>query len=128
MNIRKGLKWVLAAVLLWILAKVGMAIFGVFHSAHYMPHPMGFGFGGHGMRGHHHMEAFHFFWPVVSAVFWIAVIVVLVGWVIKKMNTHRVSHSMPGFTSTYSSHPPYKVEADFLDEWEKNQTKQKEKE
>lgn len=128
MKIKKGLKWVLAAIVLWIVAKAGMTIYGVFHHTLYFRHPMGLGFGGHGMRGHHHIGFFHFIQPLVSVAFWIVVIVILAGWLMKKMNSRRVSHSLAAIPTTDSSHLPYSAEADFLDEWEKNQTNPKENE
>lgn len=118
MKIGKALKWILAAVMALIVVNILITIFGGFHHTHPIPHHFGWGHGGHGMRGGHHynhMGGFHFFWRLASIGFWIAVILVLIGWVTKRRKTGQVNE--------YPYH-----QMDFWDEWEKKQLNQKENE
>jgi len=125
MRIRKSLKWILAAVLLLIVAKLAMVIFGGFY---HVPRHMGFGFGGHGMRGPNYFGGLHFIWSFVTAVFWLAVILILAGWVMKKSRTRRLNQPILEGSLTCDTYSSYSYQADFLDEWEKNQKMRKEKE
>ncbi|ERI07793.1 hypothetical protein HMPREF0083_04121 [Aneurinibacillus aneurinilyticus ATCC 12856] len=73
------------------------------------------------------LGALHFIDSLLCIAFWGAVILLFMGWLYKRRNSHRPSGysimDTSHFSHTYSQSPHH---VDFLDEWEKNQRKHKE--
>ncbi|WCK54020.1 hypothetical protein PP175_22315 [Aneurinibacillus sp. Ricciae_BoGa-3] len=80
--------------------------------------------GHHFMREYHAMEGFHFIGTAVTLLFWLAAVVLVVAWLQKRRRNQSVSQSLMELPVTY--HTVTRDEVDFLDEWEKRQTKHKE--
>jgi hypothetical protein len=131
-KIRKGLKWILATILLLVVIKFVMEILG--GGAHPVRPHMGFGYGDYGhapfIRGHHPMGGFHFIWSfiwsIVTVGLGLAAIVILFRWFQRKNNTRDSNHSSTEIPLSYPIHNLTSYQADFLDEWEKNQSRHKE--
>lgn len=126
MKLSKVLKWTLAAVVLLFLVKWVMAAFGGIY--HVPPRHMGFGYGGHSMRGAHHAAGFYFIWQFISTALWLAVIALIIGWIIKKGSKRSFNQSMTAGFIPYHNYPLNNHQEDFLDQWESNQMRKKESE
>jgi ABC-type branched-subunit amino acid transport system permease subunit len=131
-KMKKGLKWIMGTILLLIVIKLVMEILG--GGAHPVRPHMYFGYGDYGhapfMRGHHPMGGFHFIqsfiWSIVTVSLGLAAIVILFGWFKRKDNTRGSNHSITEIPFSYTTHNLTSYQADFLDEWEKNQNRHKE--
>ncbi|WP_047154150.1 hypothetical protein [Aneurinibacillus tyrosinisolvens] len=149
-KLRKGLPWILTTLL--ILAAIAFAVNTLgdgFHERGYAPPIINSNYndnqspvvqgnnpgrGDYSMYGHqhgdhamreHHEGGFHFIEPAISFVFGLAALVVLIRWVRKRRTMHPFTQSI---IDTPISYPVYTVnqnQPDFLDEWEKKQTNQK---
>ncbi|MFT9846253.1 hypothetical protein [Aneurinibacillus sp. REN35] len=123
-------KRVLFSVLLMLAAVWVIQFFGgsnAFASSHH--HAMQPNFSPHQphvTRGPHHMSLFHYIGSLLSLVFWLSVGIFVFLWIRKRRSSRPLysvmtdaAHNEHMYTQTYS--PP-----DFLDEWERKQTKLKE--
>jgi hypothetical protein len=85
---------------------------------------MYFTHGHHFMRESHTMGGFHFIGTAVTLMFWLAAIVLVIGWLRKRRRSRPLSHSLIEMPVSY--HTVTRDRTDFLDEWEKRQTNHKE--
>ncbi|GEN33529.1 hypothetical protein [Aneurinibacillus danicus] len=125
----KVVLWMLAAlfILLAIQWVMGMPGGPDMHAAHHGPpsfHP-GYGHGRpHFMSEHHPAGMFYFIGTALSLVFWLALIAVIIGWLLKKRGTRHFNHAITEAPVSFYSYTTNPHQLDLLDEWEKKQANQ----
>jgi 4-amino-4-deoxy-L-arabinose transferase-like glycosyltransferase len=148
-KLRKGLPWVLTALLLLVAIPFAVNALGDgFHERGHDQSAINSNYGHNqsqfvqgdnpmyrqdSMQEHHamrerHEGGFHFIGSAVSFVFWAAVLVFLIRWLRKKIKDRRSNRSIIDMPISYQTYTANQNQPDFLDEWEKRQTTHKEEE